>query len=96
MTVRHWANALAHGAAMFQLYRSWGWMPAIALPFLVRIIFDGTLSKFRGLSFWYVSPRPKSFFDKWEKKIFGTNSFIPRLIYLIIFIGLNLTYELLK
>jgi hypothetical protein len=36
----------------------------------------------RKLNPFYVSPSPKSFIDRMEKKVFGSNGWIPFLVYL--------------
>lgn len=87
---RHWANAIAHLSAAGFAGIHFGWQYGVAILFLVRALFDGTLSLFRGLSFDYVSPKPKSIVDQWEKKVFGMNGLLPKVIYLAIAIILNL------
>ncbi len=86
---RHWANAISHLSAAIYAGLNWHWLYGIAILFLVRALFDGTLSLFRGLSFDYVSPRPLSKVDQFEKKIFGMNGMLPKIIYLSIVITLN-------
>jgi hypothetical protein len=91
---RHWANAIAHLSASVFVGLHWGWLYGFAILFEVRAIFDGTLSLFRGLSFDYVSPKPSSFFDKVEKKIFGMNGMLPKIIYISVAIAINIYMNL--
>lgn len=87
---RHWANAIAHLSAAGFAGFHFGWQYGVAVLFLVRVVFDGTLSLFRGLSFDYVSPKPASTVDRLEKRVFGRNGLLPKLLYLVIVILLNL------
>jgi hypothetical protein len=68
------------------------WLLSIALPFIGRLFFDSSLSLMRGLPLDYVSKTPKSIIDKFEKSIFGMNGLLPKLIYLVIIIALNIIY----
>lgn len=91
---RHWANAISHISAASFAGVHWHWVYAITIFLLVRALFDGTLSLFRGLSFDYVSFRPKSWVDRQEKKVFGYNGMLPKLIYLSICVAINLYMNL--
>ena len=86
---RHWANAISHLSAAGFAGFHWGWEYGLAILFIVRALFDGSLSLFRGLSFDYVSPKPSSIVDQFEKKVFRQNGLLPKLIYLAVAIVLN-------
>ncbi len=90
--IRHAVNGVAHLIAAFVAYLNFGWPIAIAILFIVATFFDGFLSMFRGLSFDYVSPKPMSIKDRIEKRIFGMNGILPKLIYLIVATLLNFYY----
>lgn len=93
---RHWANAISHLSAATFAGVHWHWIYGVSVLFLVRAIFDGTLSLFRGFSFDYVSPRPASIVDRLEKWIFGMNGMLPKIIYLLIALGINIYMEVFK
>lgn len=63
---------------------------------LARAIFDTFLNLFRfhklGIksAINYVSLKPTSIVDKFEKKVFGYNGILPKVIYLILAVGLIL------
>ena len=81
--IKHWLNAICHLSMAGILYFV-DWKLSVALLCLVRVTFDISLNLFRGLPINYVSPKPASFIDKIEKKIFGPNGYTPKIIYLII------------
>jgi hypothetical protein len=87
---RHWANSISHICAAVFMWQHWHIKYSFALLFLVRAIFDGSLSLFRGLGFNYVSADPKSIIDRFEKRFFGMNGWLPKLIYLAICLLINL------
>ncbi len=60
-----------------------------------QISFDGILNRLRGLSFFYVSPSPKSKIDILEIKLFGKSGYIVTIIYLILWV-ITLGYQLCK
>lgn len=84
--VSHAANGAIHLALAIIVAVLYGWPHFIAWLCEAAIVFDVSLSLFRGLNPFYVSPNPKSKKDKIEKRIFGNNGFLPKLVYLIIFI----------
>jgi hypothetical protein len=86
---RHWANAISHLSAASFVALHFGFQHGVATLFMVRALFDGSLSMFRGLSFDYVSPRPRSLVDRFEKKVFGKNGMLPKLVYFTIAIILT-------
>lgn len=81
--IEHSLNGIAHLSMACILYFV-DWRASVALLLSVRVVFDSALNLFRGLSLGYVSPKPASWVDKIEKKIFKNNGYLPKLIYLII------------
>ncbi len=63
---------------------------AMVMLFIGRLFFDVALNLIRGKAIDYVSPRPKSIVDRVEKRIFGNNGLLPKLIYLAAIITLNI------
>lgn len=59
----------------------------VALLFTRLIVFNITLSLFRGLKWDYVTPEnpPKSLIDRWAKKIFGMNGKLMYGTYAVVF-----------
>lgn len=88
--VRHGINFLSHIAALYVMYDNFGWLPSVALLFAIRPIFDISLNRFRKLPIDYVTPNPKSIIDKLEQKVFGKDGLLPKILYLIICLFLNL------
>lgn len=86
---RHWANALVAISCASYAGLTFGWNYGLAILFLARSLFDGSLSLFRGLSFDYVSPKPASRIDQVEKRVFGKDGYTPKIIYLTVAIILN-------
>jgi hypothetical protein len=83
--VYHALNGLAHALvwlACWYFTRDW-WLVA-ALPFIGRVVFDTSLNSLRGLPLDYVAQKPKSIIDQIEKKVFGKNGILPKVIYLLI------------
>lgn len=87
--IKHWLNGLAHLSMAGILYFI-DWRLSVALLFLVRLTFDISLNLFRGLPINYVSPKPASWIDRIEIKIFGNNGYTPKIVYLIIAVCLLL------
>lgn len=85
----HWLNALIHlTIASFGLI-VFGWAIGVAILFESNIAFNVALNLFRNKSVDYVSSRPASLVDQLEKKIFGKNGLLPKVIYLALSIILN-------
>lgn len=92
--IHHGLNALLHAVAWgIVLLITKSWFPAVVLPFLGRLFFDAALNVFRRLPVDYVARSPKSIIDKVEKSIFGNDGILPKILYLIIIIVLNIIYH---
>jgi hypothetical protein len=91
--ILHGINGLLHGIAItVVLIYTKSWFPACVLPFIGRLFFDAVLNIMRKLPLDYVARYPKSIVDKLEKNIFGMDGFLPKVIYTIIIIVLNIVY----
>jgi hypothetical protein len=90
LRVYHALNGVAHLICWIVCYLLTKniWL-VLTLPFIGRLFFDTMLNLLRGLPVDYVPKNPKSIVDKTEKKVFGNNGILPKLIYLAIIIGLN-------
>jgi hypothetical protein len=66
--------------------------PAMGLSILLiaRLFFDVSLNLFRGLPIDYVPQEPKSIVDKIEIFLFEDNGWLPKIIYSLLLIALNL------
>lgn len=88
--VNHFFNALIH--VLIAVVTGFAAHPLLGVAALVeaRIVFDGALNVFRfgwkGL--FYVSPSPSSKIDQLEKKLFRNNGWLPKAIYLVVFVSL--------
>ena len=87
--ILHWFNGLMHltCALFFGLAVHW-WM-GLSMPLIGRLFFDVPLNLFRKLPFDYVPERPKSLLDKAEIFIFFGNGWLPKIIYTLALIALN-------
>ena len=83
-TVDHLTNALIHICVASVIGIFYEWYHFFGILLMARIVFDTSLNVFRHFNPFYVSPSPSSFVDKVEKKIFGSNGWLPKLIYFII------------
>ena len=90
--IYHWLNGIIHLTAAFICGWLYWWPGVIIILCNSRLFFDVLLNVFRGLPIDYVPANPKSFADKWEKKIFGNNGILPKIIYLAVSIALNIIY----
>lgn len=88
--VKHWLNALIHITASLFAWIAFGWQIGLAILFISRVTFDIALNLFRKLPIDYVSSKPASVIDQLEKKVFGKNGILPKIVYLIIAIVLNI------
>jgi len=88
--INHAVNGSIHLSAAFLMLILSGWEDAISLLLLARVVFDMSLNSFRELSLDYVSPSPKSFADRVEKAVFKSNGLLPKIIYLALFLCLQI------
>jgi hypothetical protein len=91
--INHPLNACFHLAfwiVVVIITRSW--FPVAVLPFEGRLFFDTGLNIMRHLPIDYVSRTPKSYVDRFEKSVFGMDGILPKILYLIIIIVLNVIY----
>src|SRR5690349_18470391 len=84
--IKHAINGAVHLITGLLVGVFYGWPHGIAWLCECAVVFDVSLSLFRGLHPFYVSPNPKSWKDRIEKSMFGMNGFLPKLIYTGIFI----------
>jgi hypothetical protein len=87
--INHWVNGLVHIAVSTGAFFVFDWKIALAILFQSRVVFDVALNLFRGLPIDYISAKPASLIDRMEKKVFGSNGILPKIIYLTISIILN-------
>lgn len=91
--VYHALNGLAHLAFwVIVFFTMESLILTLAFPFIARLFFDVALNLFRGLPLDYVPRNPKSIADKVEKAVFGPVGFTPKLIWLIVIVGLITIY----
>ena len=90
--IYHWLNGLIHLTAAFIFGWLYWWPGVIIILCNSRVFFDALLNVFRGLPLDYVPLKPTALTDKIEKKIFGMNGILPKVIYLSISIALNIIY----
>lgn len=86
--ILHFWNGVIHLtiAGIFALRYHWWHFFTILL--IARVTFDTALNLFRfgwsGIN--YVPLDPKSIVDKMEKKLFGTDFYTPKLIYILLIV----------
>lgn len=91
--IRHGVNGLLHACFWVgTMLITKSWFPACVLPFLGRLFFDAALNVMRRLPVDYVARNPKSIIDRLEKKIFNGDGILPKIIYLIVAVTLNIIY----
>lgn len=90
--INHFWNGLWHFIAATLGTIFWGWMVGVIILCEARVVFDSSLNLMRGLPIDYVSIKPASIVDKVEKRIFGMNGILPKLMYLLIAGILNFIY----
>ena len=90
--IYHWLNGLIHLVAAFIFGWLYWWPGVIIILCNSRLFFDTLLNIFRGLPIDYVPLKASAITDKIEKKIFGMNGILPKVIYLAISIALNIIY----
>ena len=79
--IKHGINGAIHlvAAAAYGYFYHWHYFFLVLL--ITRLFFDVALNLFRGLPVDYVAMQPRSIVDKVEKKIFGNDGWLPKLIY---------------
>ena len=90
--IKHGINGLIHLIAAAIGWAFWGWPVSVIILCNTRVLFDTCLNLFRGLPVDYVSPKPAAIMDKIEKKIFGNNGILPKIIYLVISAIMHVIY----
>lgn len=82
--IYHGLNGAIHlvAAGLFAWFTHWYHLFTVLL--IARVAFDWPLSLFRHLPLNYVSPKPRSWADRLEKKIFKMDGITPKVFYLII------------
>lgn len=86
--IHHVVNGVLHLLCFVGGFFVMGWQVA-ALPFIGRVVFDTSLNLFRGLPISYVTIQPASVIDQIEQSVFKKNWWLPKLIYLMIAIVIN-------
>ncbi len=89
--ILHGFNALAYIGMLAIPYFSFHnyWLIAVLL-FERLLIFNISLSLFRGLNWAYISPDPNAITDKIAKKIFSKNGKVMYSVYFLIFIAITI------
>lgn len=91
--VFHGLNALLHVVFWVVVwFKTKDALLVAMLPFIGRLFFDCALNLMRGREIEYVPLNPKSWVDKAEKKIFDGDGLLPKAIWLLIIILLNILY----
>ena len=86
--IKHGLNGLVYAAILAVPYFLFHnlWLIG-ALLFNRLLVFNISLSVFRGLKWDYISHEPKAITDKIAKAIFGNNGMLMYGVYLLIFTG---------
>lgn len=91
-TINHFINAVIYTALVAGTYFLFhNWFLIAALLFNRLLFFNISLSLFRGLPAFYISPKPASVIDKIAKSIFGKKGWLMYLVYAIIFAASAIT-----
>lgn len=90
--IEHAWNGLLHIVFAAAAYWAFDWEAIIISLLNGRVVFDLALNKFRGLELDYVSKSPKSIIDRIERKIFGDDGVLPKIVYVFISIVFNVIY----
>lgn len=90
--VRHFINGIFHATTSLYFGIAVHWALGVAILIEARLVFDITLNllRFGVFGFFYVSPNPKSIVDRIEKSVFKENGVIPKVIYVVTIIIINL------
>lgn len=83
--IYHGLNGLLHLVIICFCGYMVNWFLIIPMLFQGRLMFDIALNLFRGLDFDYVPEAPKSKIDILEKRVFGDDGILPKIIYLNLF-----------
>lgn len=90
-TINHAINAVVYVVLVAGTYFLFhNWFLIAALLFNRLLFFNISLSLFRGLPAFYISPNPASVIDKIAKSIFGNKGWLMYLIYAAVFAGLTI------
>ena len=90
--IYHGFNGSLHIAAALACGYFW-WRGGFFIILLnSRVFFDYFLNIFRGMPLGYVPLEPKSLVDKVEKKLFGRDAYLPKIVWLCISLVLNAVY----
>ncbi len=92
--IYHALNGLLHLTVAFLIGYFTHWQYGLATLFITRLVFDTALNLWRGLPIDYVSSNPKSIVDQIEKKIFGNDGFLPKVIYMVCIVILFVIVQL--
>jgi hypothetical protein len=90
--ILHGWNGLLHIATAGIAWYLYGWIGFIVILCNTNVVFNIALNFFRGKPFDYVPIKPKSIIDKVERKIFGDDGILPKIIYGLTSIALNILY----
>lgn len=89
--IYHGINGALHIACWCLVaWKTSSWFPVVIMPFIGRLFFDVALNLMRGKALDYVSLKPRAVADKVEKSIFGMNAKLPKVIYLVVIVVVNL------
>jgi hypothetical protein len=93
-TVRHGINGIFHATTSLYFGLFVHWSLGICILFIGRLVFDTALNllRFGVFGIYYVPANPKSIVDRVEKKVFGDNAIIPKFIYAIVIVNLNILF----
>ena len=90
--IKHWLNGLCHCVFTGLMILFFGWQNISALCFCA-VVFDTAMNLFRKLNPFHVSPDPKSVIDRIEKRLFGSNALLQNIVYVCLFIVLQVFHS---
>lgn len=88
--ILHWFNGLLHFTAALFFAIAVSIPTGLSMLLIGRLFFDTALNLFRGLPISYVPLEPKSIVDKIEIFVFDGHGLLPKIVYLLILICLNI------
>jgi hypothetical protein len=91
--IKHWLNGLFHLVFSGLMAFFFGWFNFICGLLFCAVIFDTSMNLFRHYNPFYVSPNPKSKIDQLEKRVFGSNALLQNIVYIILFILLQVFHS---